>query len=123
VLALPVRNLTVLGHVAYLNTEFDEFNGFREEDRFQMEVDFSGNRLPRAPEVSGRIAVQYDWDLNRFGVLSPRVQFYGSSDLYFRAANDASDRQEEYTRTDIRLKWSSSDGRFGVEGFVDNVTD
>jgi iron complex outermembrane receptor protein len=121
--ALPVPELLIVANGSYLNTEFDDFIGFREEDRFQQPVDFSGNQLPRAPEFSGNLMAEYRWDLGRWGTLAPRVQFYASDDVYFRAANDDSDKQDSYTKTDLRLAWQSEDERISLEAFADNVTD
>lgn len=123
VTVLPIDGLTLVGNASYLNAKYDDFTGFREEDRFQTPVDFSGNTLSRAPPYSGMIAAEYAWDLDRWGVLSPRVQFFGSGDVYFRAANDSNEKQDAYTKTDLRLAWRDDTGRLSVEAFADNVTD
>jgi len=119
----PWRELTLIANGAYLKAKYDEFIGFREEDRFRDPVDFSGNDLTRAPRYTFNVAAQYDFDIGRWGVLSPRAQFYASDDVYFRSANDPSDKQDNYTKTDLRLSWRSRDGDFWVDAFVDNLGD
>ncbi len=52
VVARPYRETTIIANAAYLNATFDDFVGFREEDRFQTPEDFSGNDLPRAPRYT-----------------------------------------------------------------------
>jgi len=121
--ALPWPELLLVANVSYLNATFDKFIGFREEDRFQTPVDFSGNQLPRAPEYSLNLAAAYTFDFDDWGALTPRVQFYLSDDVYFRAANDSTDKQDMYTKTDLRLTWQSADEHFTVEAFVENLTD
>ncbi len=119
----PWRELTLIANGAYLNAKYDDFIGFREEDPSREPVDFSGNDLTRAPRYTFNVAAQYDFDIGRWGVLSPRAQFYASDDVYFRSANDPSDKQDNYTKTDLRLSWRSQDGDFWVDAFVDNLGD
>lgn len=121
--ARPYREATIIANAAYLHATFDKFIGFREEDRFREPVDFSGNDLPRAPRYTVNVAAQYDFDFDWLGVLSPRVNFYASDDVYYRAANDDSDKQDNYTKWDVRLTWRSEDERLSVEGFVENIAD
>ncbi len=123
IVARPYREATIVANASYLDATFDSFKGFREEDRFRTEEDFSGNDLPRAPRYTVNVAVQYDFDFDWWGVVTPRVNFYASDDVYFRAANDDSDKQDNYTKVDVRLGWRSEDQRLSVEGFVENLTD
>lgn len=45
-------------------------------------------------------------------------------DGYFNSdTNSVLDRQDSYAKLDLRLGWSSVGDRFGLEGFVNNVTD
>lgn len=120
---LPWRALTLLANAAYLHAQFDRYIGFREEDRFQMPADFSGNDLPRAPRWTTNLSAFYDFDLERWGVLTPRLDFYASDDVFYRAANDESDKQDNYTKTDLSLAWLSEGGRLSVMAFVENLTD
>ncbi len=121
--AQPVPEATIIANASYLNATFDSFEGFREEDRFRTLTDFSGNDLPRAPRYTLNLAAQYDFGIGDFGTLTPRVNFYASDDVFFRAANDTTDKQDNYTKWDLRLSWSSADTRWSVEGFVENLTD
>ncbi len=120
-MARPVPELLLIANASYLNAEYDQFIGFREEDRFQLPADFSGNQLTRAPRYSVNLAAQYDFDIGKWGVVSPRVQFYASDDVFFRSANDRTDKQDNYTKTDVRLGWQSEGGALSVAGFIDNV--
>ncbi len=123
IVAIPIPNATVVANASYLNATFDSFVGFREEDRFREPVDFSGNDLPRAPRYTVNVAAQYDFDLGTIGTVVPRVNFYASDDVYFRAANDDSDKQDNYTKWDVRLSWYSENTRLSVEGFIENIED
>ena len=121
--ALPRPEFVLVASFGYLDATFDEFVGFLEEDITLTPMDFSGNRLVRAPKYSLTLAAEYGFDLGRFGRLAPRIQFYASDDVFYRASNFDSDKQDNYTKTDVRLTWRSESGRVSVEGFVENLTD
>lgn len=89
----------------------------------QRPVDVSGNYLPRAPAWAGSIGVQYEFDVGRWGFVTPRFQTQFQGDTYFRVFNnDDLDLQKAYFKFDTTLNWRSEDDRYFTEFFVYNLT-
>jgi iron complex outermembrane receptor protein len=119
---VPRSDITVTGSFSYLNGRYTDFFGFTAEEPAVLR-DFSGQQMVGAPEFSGSITAMYDWDLRRFGRLTPQAQMFAQSEIYFRPSNTERDRQAAYVRFNLRLRWTAQDDRFYLEGFVDNVGD
>ena len=70
------------------------------------------------------LTAAYDIDLGTKGRLTPYVQFY-YSDGY--ATDDVSlystQFQGSYTKTDLRLTWTSANESVSVTGFIENIED
>ena len=133
VVAMPVDGLSINGHFNFLDTKIDNFylqdptetlpgqasaTGFGGPPR-----DLTGNALPKAPRFGGSFGIQYDWDLERWGIFSPRVQMQTQSRTYYRVFNVEEFSQKAFAKLDISLEWRSEDGVYLVRGFVNNVTD
>ena len=86
-------------------------------------VDFSGNDLSRAPEWKVTLSAEYEFQVGRFGSLTPRIHYAWQDDTYFRAFNRDFDLQEAYHRTDAKLLWDSPEQRWTAELFVENIED
>lgn len=86
-------------------------------------VDLSGRSLPRAPDLSAKLALSRDIDLGDSGVLRPLVQFSYFGENYQTEFNQPLDRQSSYSKTDLRLFWESSDSRYNIQAFVTNLED
>ncbi|MDZ4867677.1 MAG: TonB-dependent receptor [Alphaproteobacteria bacterium] len=84
--------------------------------------DLTGNRLNRTPEFTAVLGAQYDIPTSA-GVFSARADFLWVDEVFFRAQNLIADRQEAYTKTDLRLIWSAPGGDFKAEAFVQNLED
>jgi iron complex outermembrane receptor protein len=84
--------------------------------------DFSGNHLVNAPELSMNLGLQYTFELGSRGSLTARSQTRFQSHWYLRPYNIAEDRQESFTKTDLRLIWRSPDQTWYTEAFVTNVS-
>ncbi len=119
---LPTDELLLTANYGFLYTEFTGYDARLAEDP-SVVVDLSGNRLPRAPTHSATFAAQYTQELGRYGSIMPRLQYYVSSDLYYRGANYESDRQEAYGLLDFRMRWQRADDAVYIEGWVDNIMD
>jgi iron complex outermembrane receptor protein len=85
--------------------------------------DVSGNSLPKAPSWAGSFGIQYDLDMGRWGIFTPRFQTQFQGETFFRVFNLDQFAQEEYIKFDAKLNWLSEDGRFFGELFVVNFTD
>ncbi len=126
---LPSDNWTLTGTLAYLKSEFGDFgqqnpyqlyNGQVLEDNF---VNQNGEVTPWSPELTVGASAAYFWDLGNNGTLQPYLQFY-YSDGYNTSnllATDPSHDQDSFTKTDARLIWTSGNGMYSLEGFVENI--
>ncbi len=126
--ALPFPELQLSANASYLDATFGRFNDcivpeIRNANLDAIPQDCTGNRLTRAPRYTLSLSARYDLDLGWAGTLTPRVQFYASDSIFYRPINFPSDKQDAYTKTDVRLAWRSRDDRISVEGFVENVFD
>lgn len=99
-----------------------------------------GNELPHAPRFSGTATYEHDFDLPNGGTLTPRVTAHYETRSYLSFFNGDRtnrlnaagqrvfygtdfDEQEAYLRTDLALRYDEPDGRYLIEGFIQNVTD
>lgn len=85
--------------------------------------DLRGNALPRSPLFKVSAGVQYDVDIGKYGVLTPRLQYSWEDDTYFRTFNRELDLQKAFHMADVKITWKSADARYTIEAGVDNVTD
>lgn len=51
------------------------------------------------------------------------MQFHYESDAFLRVQNRPSDRRDDFTKTDLRLRYSDLEEAWFVEGFVKNIED
>ncbi len=85
-------------------------------------LDLSGNHLEDAPEFKAALLTSYEFDLGEWGTVTPVAKFTWTDDYYRRSFNrNDTDLVESYTRTDLRLIWTSVDQRYDVELFVENL--
>ena len=127
---IPVDNLhlTFLGN--YLHARYGDFpqlvsgqtNGGLAGGASRT-VNLKGFKAVYSPTFAGTFIGSYDIDLGDSGKITPLVKFFYSAS-YFAHGNLPYNRagfQPSYTKTDLRLGWTSADDRFGIEGFVENL--
>ena len=129
---LPFEHMTLMASLGYMDTEFDSFCS---QDPYQPVTvvdsgcsaekpqDLSGNELSDAPKWSGSLIAQYNLLLDDMGQVLFSVQSSYRDDFYRRPQNLDIDKVESYFITDLRALWSSREGRYEVELFVENVAD
>jgi iron complex outermembrane receptor protein len=78
--------------------------------------------LPYASDYSGSFSAQYVFDLGSLGQVTPLAVLTFSSGFYGQPANSILDKQDAYTKIDLRVTWDINDN-LSVAGFVNNVTD
>ena len=84
--------------------------------------DLKGKDIPHSPPYSGSLSVQYAFDLGSAGTLTPFAQLNFSGAFYGNPFNSVLDKQNAFTKLDLRLTWDYSD-KYSVQAFVTNVTD
>lgn len=100
---------------SWLDAQFDEFTS--------GEQDFSGNRLPAAPEFSATGLARYTWNLPNDAQLSLQGDFTYNDDQYFEATNNPVLAESAYAIGNARLEYSSADGRYSVALWGRNLAD
>lgn len=78
---------------------------------------------PYTPELTWSAGVQYEFDLGRAGVLTPRLDATYRDAVFSEALNAPTNRIEDYTLVDSRLTWRDRDGAWEAALEVTNLTD
>lgn len=124
---VPTDAWTITGTLAYLQSEFGTFGQSNPYQLYNGEdrsfIDQAGQTTPWSPELTLGASAAYFWDFGSGGTLQPYLQFY-YSDGYNTSnllATDPSHDQDSYTKTDARLIWTSPEGMYSIEGFVENI--
>jgi iron complex outermembrane recepter protein len=86
------------------------------------QVDLEGAKIPYSPEFTLRLAADYDI-VTSVGTFTPSINFFASDGHFNVDFNTAIDRQDSWTKTDLRLNWVSSDEKYSAQLFVENVED
>ncbi len=113
---LPVTNVTLGLNLTWLDATFDRY-------QFSPTISLDGDTLNRAPKYTTSLFAQYDWPLGDAGVVTARADYYWQDDVYYRVQNIPRHRANDFFTADLRLMWTSSDQRWVVDAFVQNVTD
>jgi len=101
-----------------------------------------GNELPHAPRFSATASYEHDFVMANDGKITPRATvhyetrswltyFNGDVASRYDAANQAGkgtlgtafDQQKAYAKIDMALAYTSPKGNYGIEAFVQNLTD
>jgi len=78
--------------------------------------------VQNTPDWSLHFGASYDFDLGKYGRLTPEfITLYSSS--YLLSNSLPNFRQTPYFKTDARITWLSPNGRLTVQGFVENLED
>jgi len=87
-------------------------------------VALDGTKPGWSPDVTLGITAAYDIDLGSKGLLTTYVQFYYSDSYNTDDVSLYSTQvQDSYTKTDLRLTWTSADEHYSISGFVENIED
>ena len=85
--------------------------------------DIKGNRLPNSPELSVTFGIEYLFESDRFGMLTPRFQLFFQDESFFAIENFEEGKNKPTTLLDLKITWESPDKHFVAEAFVNNLTD
>ena len=119
---LPTDSLTLDAQFSFLDTIYTDYEDCIDAKDLSKQ-DCTGNQLSRAPRFSGSFTAKYEFDLERFGSVTPFAQVYASDEVFFRPTNEPADAQGAYYLLNFRLMWRSEDNRFGLDLFIDNALD
>jgi len=111
---------------AVLDAKFEKYtgaSGFDENTgQYGEDNDYSGNRIPRAPEFSGRIGLNkiFSYDNSTVEVAG---DYYYNSGYFTSASNTSASEQRKYDLTNARLTYSFLPWKLSLTGYVRNVFD
>ncbi|MAT94908.1 MAG: hypothetical protein CME59_20245 [Halioglobus sp.] len=127
---LPTDKLRLTGSVAYMDAEYKEWLSEIPDPTSgeQVVIDRSDEPMPRAPEWTAFLAVDYFLDTADWGSFVPNVVLRYSDEIYggfdrpsFEVADKVTIPSETFY--DARLTWRAPDERTTVVAWVKNITD
>jgi iron complex outermembrane receptor protein len=127
---LPTDNLRFMGSVAYLHADFKEYLSEVPDPNGggQVQIDRADEPMPRAPEWTAYLAVDYNINTASMGVITPNFLVRYSDDVYggfdrpsFYVEDDVSIPAETFY--DARITWDLPDERTTVTAWCKNLTD
>lgn len=121
--AVPVANLNVSLSGAFMDTNYDSYDNTPAPARYSGFYNLTGNEIPYSPRVKVTGGVSYDVDLGTSGRITPQASLMYSGSYQLTDFNTALDKQEAFTKLDLRLGWHSADDKYSAELFANNVTD
>jgi iron complex outermembrane receptor protein len=87
-------------------------------------VEFAGNKLSRAPEVTFSVGLQQRFDLgSNGGSITFRADYYYQDKEFFSPDNLPDTTSDSYSNLDIRLRWDAADEQWSAEAYLLNATD
>ena len=130
---LATDNLYVTAALSLMDAEYDTF-GVR--NPFQLNggvpsgevnnglIELGGTTPPWSPDVTLSLGAGYVFELSGGSTLTPYLQFYYSDEYNTDDVSIYSTQiQDAYTKTDLRLTWTSEDELLSFEAFVENIED
>jgi iron complex outermembrane receptor protein len=87
-------------------------------------IDFAGNQLSRAPELTFSIGAQQLFNVGSDGsTVTIRADYYYQDEQVFAPDNRPDVTADSYDNLDLRVRWDKGDGRWNAEAYVTNATD
>lgn len=114
--ARPVDGLSVIAGLALLDAEYDAFV-------FSPTQDFSGNALPRAPDVTANVSLAYTLPVTPDSNLDLRLDWSYASEQFLLAANQPESRQGAFHLLNGEITYDFAQGRYALSVFGRNLTD
>lgn len=121
-----VEGLVLVGGAGWLETaEFTSYpdaKGYTDNSGITSEnQDFSGNRIPKTPKVSGNLALSKTWFMDR-GELELAGDLYYTEEFYYEASNRERSISESYTLWGARLGYLYEPWNLRLTLFGRNLT-
>lgn len=114
--AIPVENLHVSFGLGLLHAEFKDYSSGG--------VDYSGNKLVRAPNVSAVLAVDYRIPLEKGAAVVLSTDWNTRSEQFFFSNNQTDNMKSAgYTLGNARVTYQLPGGKSSFTGYVNNLTD
>ena len=129
-MAVPIDGLTIGATLAWQDSQYGDFlisNSFMEGSNTPLEagntIQQEGNDTPWAPDLAGSLFASYDIE-TPLGVLTPMIQVAYSGEHWTTGLQQhILAKQDDYVKSDLRLRWQPDNPSWTVEAFVENVSD
>lgn len=120
----PVPELVLNATAAFVNARFTDYQFRGRPSAFYpvQDIDLASNTLGHTPDVKFTLGAAYDIAIEGFGTITPRASAVISGKFYNTDYNTVIDVQRAYQTVDLGLGWKSEDERFGIDAFVNNLT-
>jgi iron complex outermembrane recepter protein len=122
----PTDALTINVGLSYLNARYSEFSSFDTSSLAAYNLgnqNLKGNVIPYSPSWKGSVGLNYQWDLGATGKVDMRVDAYGTTKIWAYYWNRPGiDDIPGYIRENASLTWSSENGNWKVQAYVNNIT-
>ena len=121
-IAYPMDGLRLNMQGMYQKAEYKDY--VTDDGRYPglLLVNNKGNRLVQTPKWTLNTGAEYAIHTEA-GIITPRVDAFWSSDLYFTAFNDIRSRQNSYILVDLGLKWTDVQQKYQIDLFARNIFD
>lgn len=109
--------------LAYLDTEFTEYEAL---DTFRPTLgvlDLKGNDLPRAPRFTASVVAQYGIPLDSGANISTQIEYQHQDEFYFTSFNTSFAEGGRYDLVNARLSFTSPGEKWEIAAFGKNLTD
>jgi outer membrane receptor protein involved in Fe transport len=130
---IPTENWFINAGLSLMDAEYDTFGvsnpfqlngGLRSGDVNNGLLVLDGTIPPWSPDMTLSLGAGHEFNLGDNGTITPYLQFYYSAEYNTDdVAIYASQLQDSYTKTDLRVTWLSLDETLSVELFVENIED
>jgi len=125
---VPNEKWMISASASFMDNEFQSFgvtNPFVLANGVEQSfISLDGETPPWSPEVTLSLSIGYDFDLGDYGRLTPFFQTYYSDEY---STDDvvtySTQQQQSFTKTDLRLIWTSADENISAEAFIENMED
>ncbi|PZQ62234.1 MAG: hypothetical protein DI570_11715, partial [Phenylobacterium zucineum] len=119
--AAPTSRIRLSLNIGYLDAKYSKYST-QDPDRNFTLFNLKGNRLPFSPEWSFSGTAQYTVPLS-VGDLVLRAEHRRLSTIHFTSFNVPIASQTGYGKTNLRILFTPSEGRWDGELFVENLED
>lgn len=119
---LPVESLRVTATASVLDTEYGTFVGSPQDVEPGRSFDYSGNRLPFAPEFQSSLLPAYTWSVPNDGSLTVQAEWIHKSREFFNRQNDPRQGNAGYDDYNLRVIWDVSE-HLSISAYGENLDD
>jgi iron complex outermembrane receptor protein len=119
---LVSENFRFSGSYAYNNAKYTDFVTLDRSTLEQDLVNYSGNRLNRAPKNKFNLAASYYVPLAGNGSLLFSGIYTWVDEMYTNPANSENGRLDSWDRFDARMTWVAPSDKLAITAFVKNIS-